>query len=201
MNNEENKILEFYKQFKKNKLDGIVATKAFGMGVNKPNVRLVVHYGMPQSLESLYQEAGRAGRDKKPSECITIFTPEETVSNEVHSQETTLRRLKTLQQRMSKGGGDLGQQLFFLTNSNKIIEEELQECCRELQFLRTFGSEGFVTINEPDHTDDKKEQRTKEKIIYRLKQLGFIKDWTVEDFNKGIYSNSAMLYFFRYFTT
>ena len=179
--------IEVQKQFKKNKLDGIVATKAFGMGVNKPNVRLVVHYGMPQSLESLYQEAGRAGRDKKPSECITIFTPEETVSNEVHSQETTLRRLKTLQQRMSKGGGDLGQQLFFLTNSNKIIEEELNECCQELQFLRTFGSEGFVTINEPESEADKNNLRTKEKIIYRLKQLGFIKDWTVEDFYKGTY--------------
>ena len=66
---------EVQKQFKANQLDGIVATKAFGMGVNKPNVRLVVHYGMPQSLETLYQEAGRAGRDKKPADCITLFTP------------------------------------------------------------------------------------------------------------------------------
>jgi ATP-dependent DNA helicase RecQ len=188
--NEWNKVKrQTQSRFKNNEFSILVSTKAFGMGIDKPNVRYTIHYGIPSSLEAFYQEAGRAGRDRKTSQCILIFSDDNpTLADkylDINLSAQDLRILKEQGQWPQFGQeGDIHRMLFFhmnafqgvdieINNLHKLLINNIYPIYSKLQI----GQSHQIFIQRTDNLD---------KSIYRLSVLGIISDYSI-DWNANQY--------------
>jgi hypothetical protein len=176
---------QYAAKIKNNEHIAMVCTKAFGMGIDKPNFRWIVHYGISSSLESYYQEAGRAARDKKTAFAYLILSDDfpELNSRILNPTLTNIKEISKYEESKGKWeGDDISRTLFFHTSTFEGVDDEIRRVRQiwELYSKEYFGREYFSVPFG-------REKNEIEKAIYRLQLLGFFKGYSVDyqDFGGG----------------
>ncbi|EMJ98308.1 RecQ family ATP-dependent DNA helicase [Leptospira alstonii] len=159
------------------KTNVLVATNAFGMGLDNPDVRLVVHYQMPASLESYYQEAGRAGRDGKPSDCILFFHPSDLVTQSfIIGKENNRKGGETLLSFVKEYAvsNRCRQQILCSYFGEEVASCKTCDICSEKESPHSFsvadGRDQFLKREE----DKKQKREEKERYDFSEDELGTI---------------------------
>lgn len=168
--------------FKENRAPILVATKAFGMGIDKPNIRWTLHMGIPSSMEAFYQEAGRAGRDKNLALCNVIFSEVDSKqTDEALSGEGSLVDLRKAAKKIDANKDDVSRALYFHLNAFSGIEEEYESVSNILSKIGDFSERKKVELTF--NNDTKPEL---ERSLLRLKKCGIVEDIEVNYGSKNI---------------
>jgi len=172
---------ETEKNFKRNHVPLLVSTKAFGMGIDKPNIRYTIHYGIPPSIESFYQEAGRAGRDRRVAQCcIIVSNDDDERSKQLLNPATSIEQVSDIINSLEwEQNDDVTRDLFFHSNSFKGIGEEKRIVDDVIEELGDISVKRNINLTLPDH-----KRNVIEKALHRLLIIGVISDYTIN------YSNS-----------
>lgn len=175
------------KEFKRNKIPLLVCTKAFGMGIDKPNIRYTIHFGIPPSIESFYQEAGRAGRDRKVAHCCIIVSNDDPARTEqLLAPNTAVEDVDAIVSSLKwEEHDDITRVLRFHTNSFRGIAEEKQDVEEILHHLGDLSKKREQVLTIPDNIKRKgnkyrKDREIAERAIYRLLLLGIVTDYTID---------------------
>ena len=166
-------------QFLTNQAVVMVATKAFGMGIDKPNVRYTIHYGMPGSIEGFYQEAGRAGRDRNAAQCLVLFCrPDAQIEADLNIRNLNYQDALAAYSRIPRfSGGDVGSALFFHFKAFQGMQDETDAVSERLEALGPLLPDQTRTFPLAQ-TEDKKKRA--EKALFRLVQIGILKDYELD---------------------
>ena len=172
-------------KFKAGDIKILCATKAFGMGVNKRDVRFTIHLGLPASTEAFYQEAGRAGRDGGEADCLVISNRQVNLSEGLQEAFEPLIRPGKLKKIVEAApDSDLKTQLWLITNDIQTLKEQLAFLKKLYEFVIESKSDEILV----DTKIFSGEKPAKVQLgIYRLQQLGILTDWIVKDFIAGVY--------------
>ena len=176
--------------FKDNEIALITATKAFGMGIDKPNIRYVVHYGIPASLEAYYQEIGRAGRDRMKSLCILIFSDDDPeIADRCLDITKSVEEFEAIYKPLRKWRSDISSIIFLHNQSFKGASKEkdiLAHILREYvyQSIQDIEYGHRVSIGIPFPTDNQRSDF--EKALYRLSSVGCVYTYTL-DYRARVY--------------
>lgn len=169
--------------FKENKVQVLVATKSFGMGIDKPNVRFTMHYGFPQSLEALYQECGRAGRNRQSAQCWVLASVDDVDrAVDLLGPGTAVDVVRAAVANWPNNPDDVTRGLFFHSQSFKGTSYEVEQAQLVLADLGDFTESGQVELS---YSNDQN-QKDMQQALHRLLILGLCEDFTIDYANRKI---------------
>jgi len=164
--------------FRANKVPLMVCTKAFGMGIDKPNIRYTAHYSVPGSIESFYQEAGRAGRDRNDAHCIILYSNDYKERNSrLLDPSVDINEVHEINDSIGwNDNDDVARAMYFHTNAFTGVQADYEHVVELIDAIGDLLQERDFIYPFKEHED----RNVRERAIHRLLTIGVVDDYTVD---------------------